>query len=112
MLSFGHRSDQGDDASARILESFDFNAELRALGQEVRVVYLQLDLPAFGGSISMAERITDMHPRERPPSKRSMSRVDVPTFQQVVTPPPGLGAGPLDAFRHVAHRSLSPWAMV
>ena len=45
--------------------------QLRALGQEVCAVYLQLDLPAFGGSISKAERITDMHPRERPQSNIS-----------------------------------------
>ena len=39
--------------------------ELRALGQEVRVVYVSLHLPAFGGSMPIAERITDMHPREQ-----------------------------------------------
>ena len=73
--------------------------QLRAQGQEVRVVYLQLVSPAFGGStsgISMAERITDMLPRERPPSKRSTFHV--PKFQQVATPPPGLGGDELDAY--------------
>ena len=63
--------------------------ELRARGQQVRVVHLQIDLPAFGGSISRADRIIDMHPRERPPS--NISTFDVPKFQQVVIPPPGLG---------------------
>jgi len=36
------------------------------------------------------------------------SRVDVPNFQQVVTPPPALGADE----REDARRSLSPWAMI
>ena len=73
--------------------------QLRAQGQEVRVAYLQLVSPAFGGStsgISIAERITDMLPRERPPSKRSTFHV--PKFQQVATPPPGLGGDELDAY--------------
>ena len=70
--------------------------QLLALGQEVRVVDVQLDLPAFGGSISMAERITDMHPRERPPS--NISTLDVPNFQKVLTPPPGLGSDERDAY--------------
>ena len=72
--------------------------ELRALGQEVRAIYVQLDLPAFGSSISMAERITDTRPRERPPSKRSASRVGVPNIQQIVAPPPGLGSDERDSF--------------
>ena len=64
------------------------------------MLYVQLDLPAIGGggNISMAERIIDMHPWERPQS--NISTFDVPKFQQVVIPPPGLGLGAeeLDAY--------------
>ena len=55
--------------------------ELRAIGAEVRVVYLHLDSPAFGGSICMAERITDMHPRERPQS--NISTIGVPISRKL-----------------------------
>ena len=77
--------------------------ELRAIGQEVRARYMQ-KMPAFGGTISMAERITDMLPRARPPSKRSMTRTDIPPppglamTRTDIPPPPGLAIGANDDF--------------
>ena len=88
--------------------------QLRAQGQEVRVVYLQLVSPAFGGStsgISMAERITDMLPRERPPSKRStFSCANIPASCDAAA---RFGRRRVGCLCHQSSpRSLSPWAMV
>ena len=88
--------------------------QLRAQGQEVRVVYLQLVSPAFGGStsgISMAERITDMLPRERPPSKRSTFHV--PKFLASCDTAARFGRRRVGCLCHqYSPRSPSPWAMV
>jgi hypothetical protein len=72
--------------------------ELRDIVQKSACCIFAARLPAFGGSISTAERITDMHPRERPQS--NISTFDVPNFQQVAMAPPGLGLGAdeLDAY--------------